>query len=100
MCLCLIPCACVFKSADMFINGKSFAYVDSKDFLCGLNQMRTQIKALCKSIQRGSNVFRVKLVLMGRFVVCVCLIICGSKGGYIFSFLTKIRIIRKRYVHW
>ena len=62
--------------------------------------MRTHGKALCKSSRRGSNVFRVKLVLMGKFVVCVGCIVCGGQGRDIFFLLTKTGMIGKRYVHW
>ena len=51
--------------------------------------MHTHGKALCKSIQRGSNVFQVKLVLMGRFVVCVGCIVCGGQGRDIFYFFDQ-----------
>ena len=54
---------------------------------------------LCKSIRRRPDVVQVKCVLMGRFMFFVGHIVCGVQGRDFVSFLTKINITGRRYVH-
>ena len=44
MCVRVIPCACLFKFANVFIYGEGCMCVESKAFLCDLNHMRTRGK--------------------------------------------------------
>ena len=56
-------------------------------------------EGLCMLSLSRSYVVQVECVIMGRFVVCVDLIICSGQGRNIVYFDQK-HMAGNRYVHW